>query len=78
MSAYDPTKPLDRNSSEELGCVLAGFSLEKAVPAHDSKCEYVRVNAPNSLLHFRFTTLDHNIGFSIEKVGKIKLQNGER
>lgn len=48
------------------------------MPANDSKAEYVRIIAPNSLLHFRFTTLDHNIGFSIEKVGKIKLLNGER
>ena len=69
---------LDQNQLEELGCTPAGFSLEKTVASGSTFAEYIKIDEPNSLLHFRFTTVDYNIGFSIEKVGKIKLSQGVR
>lgn len=44
----------------------------------DSVKQYVVIEKPNSMLHYSFTTLNYNIGFSIEKVGSLKLVNGEK
>jgi len=73
------TLQLDNHSViEELGVAPAGFSVQSNVPNKASIAEYVNIPVVNSLLYFRFTTLDYNIGFSVEKVGQIKMAGGAR
>jgi hypothetical protein len=55
----------------------AGFNLQQIVAPKELLKEYVSVENAPSLLHVSFTTINYNIGFSIERVGTVKLVNGE-
>lgn len=39
-------------------------------------CQYFNIRTPNTILHYSFTTLEYNIGFSIERLGQLKLSQG--
>ena len=51
----------------------AGFGLQQIVAPKELMKEYVDVEQVPSLLHVSFTTVNYNIGFSIEKVTNLKL-----
>jgi hypothetical protein len=36
----------------------------------------LNIRSPQSILHYSFTTLEYNIGFSIERIGSLKLSQG--
>jgi hypothetical protein len=55
----------------------AGFGLQQIVAPKELMKEYVDVEQVPSLLHVSFTTVNYNIGFSIEKVTNVKLAGGE-
>lgn len=55
---------------------LKSFTLQQIVAPKELLKEYVAVDQPG-LLHVSFTTVNYNIGFSIERVGAVKLVAGE-
>lgn len=63
-------------SQEDLQ-IKSGYSLQQIVAPKELLKEYVVVDSVPSLLHVSFTTINYNIGFSIERVGQVKLANGE-
>lgn len=54
--------------------IKSGFPLEQTIQPKQNFTQYLQVpRGNNSILHFNFTTLEYNIGFSVERVGHIKL-----
>jgi hypothetical protein len=51
----------------------SGFPLAQAVEAKHNFVQYVTARHPHSVLHYNFTTAEYNIGFSVERVGQLKL-----
>ena len=51
----------------------AGFPCQRIVEPKGRYEEYLEVRAPQSLIHYNFTSIEYNIGFSIERVGSFKL-----
>jgi len=51
--------------------------MQQIVAPKELLREYVLVESVPALLHVSFTTVNYNIGFSIEKVNSVKLLNGD-
>ena len=70
---------INEDESIELNDVQikSGYSLQQIVAPKEVLKEFIAVyNAP-AILHVSFTTVNYNIGFSIERVGSLKLANGQ-
>jgi hypothetical protein len=56
--------------------IKSAFPLEQTIQAKENFKQYLNVTKAGSLLHYNFTTQEYNIGFSIERVGSLKLVQG--
>ena len=53
--------------------IKSGFPVEQTIqPKHNFK-QYMLVTKPNSVLHYNFTTQEYNVGFSVERIGSLKM-----
>lgn len=53
--------------------IKSGFPLEQTIAPKQNFKQYIQVTKPQSILHYNFTTMEYNIGFSVERVGNLKL-----
>ena len=52
--------------------------LQATIEPKSTFCQFVCVNKPGSLIAVRFKSTESGIGFSIEKLGSLRLVKGER